>query len=124
MSQRKPQKTAWFAVRCVFHTVAAEENEDRPVESWPPSFEERITLWRAQSLDEAITLAEREAREYASLLTDEEHLCRYAGLAQAYHLAGKPGHGTEIYSLIRDSEMEPDAYLDKFFDTGWERQQG
>jgi hypothetical protein len=49
---------------------------------------------------------------------------RYLGLAQAYRLADDVGHGAEVYSLIRDSDLEPEAYLDAYFDTGAERQAG
>jgi len=30
--------------------------------------------------------------------------------------------GAEVFSLLRESDLEPDAYLDAFFDTGTERQ--
>ena len=43
--------------------------------------------------------------------------------AQAYELTGEPGIGAEIFSLIRDSRLDPDAYLDRFFDTGDEHEQ-
>lgn len=47
----------WFAVRCVFEWPS-EAGESR-------TYEERLTLWRARSLDEAISKAESEAAEYA-----------------------------------------------------------
>lgn len=30
--------------------------------------------------------------------------------------------GTEVFSLLRDSDLEPSEYLDTFFDTGCEHQ--
>jgi hypothetical protein len=98
----------WFSVRCIL----------RFAERSPATFEERITLWRAADFDQALSLAEAEAREYADLFGD----CAYAGLAQAYALVEAPGHGTEVFSLMRDSALEPEAYLTRFFDTGRERQ--
>jgi hypothetical protein len=59
----------WFSVRCLFH--------DPDV----GLYEERITLWQANSFERAIEQAEREANEYAEILD-----LRYVGLAQAYHL--------------------------------------
>ena len=104
---------SWFAVRCVFAT------------GWPPeavgSFEERITLWRASSFDEAIERAEAEAQSYAGELEDAPDT--YLGLAQAYKLTDAPGDGAEVFSLLRRSTLSPEAYLRKFFDTGDERQQ-
>lgn len=104
----------WFGVRCLF---------------WHDgdSFEERITVWRAESLDHAIEQAEEEAREYCEGLD-----CKYVGFAQAYGPAVNREFddaeeitpGTEVFSLFRLSEFEPREYLDHFFDTGSEIQQG
>ena len=98
----------WYSVRCVFHGGA----------DMPDTYEERMTLWRAGSFDAAIAQAEAEAAEYA-----EEVGGTYLGFAQAYHLFDEPGHGAEVYSLMRDSELAPEAYLTAFFDTGQERQE-
>jgi hypothetical protein len=96
----------WYAVRCIF------ENSSRS------SFEERIVLWRADTLDHAIEQAERDAEEYARDLD-----IRYAGLAQAYGpLYDDPDVGVEVFSLMRDSALDAPDYLARFFDTGAERQ--
>ncbi|MBO4269307.1 hypothetical protein [Microbispora triticiradicis] len=101
------QKKGWYAVRCIFRW-------GKPYDT----YEERITLWRAGSAEDAILLAEREAEEYVDGTSFE-----YLGLAQSYHLGEEtPAHGTEVFSLLRDSDLEPDEYLDTFFDTGSEHQ--
>jgi hypothetical protein len=43
-------------------------------------------------------------------------------LSQSCALATKPGHGVEVFSLIRRSELLPDQYPDRHFDTGTEHQ--
>jgi hypothetical protein len=43
----------------------------------------------------------------------------YVNVFALYH--NKIEDGTEVYSLMRESEFEADAYLDKSFDTGSER---
>jgi hypothetical protein len=96
----------WFTVRCVVH------QPDLAV------YEERLTLWQAQDFDEAIGLAEAEARDYAQGLNPAS----YAGLAQAYELDDQPSHGAEIFSLMRESPLPAAEYLTAFFDTGSERQ--
>jgi hypothetical protein len=106
-----PESSAWYGVRCVF-----QHGPDGPDGT---SYEERVTLWRAGSFDEAIGLAEAEAAEYAAGLADVVD----TGLVQAYALTEPPGHGAEVFSLIRDSVLTSDEYLDRFFDTGGERQQ-
>lgn len=82
-------------------------------------YEERITLWRAASFEDAVERAQHEAQEYAAILTD----AKYVKLAQVFHLAieGGVGDGDEIYSLMRESSLAPDDYLNRFFDTGSER---
>jgi hypothetical protein len=96
----------WFGVRCVFRW------------SRPSTYEERITLWEADSLDDAIAQAESEARAYAERLNSE-----FLDIAQAYWIgADRPQAGSEVFSLMRDSTLESDDYLDAFYDTGRERQ--
>ncbi|MEU4164644.1 hypothetical protein [Actinoplanes sp. NPDC026670] len=97
----------WYATRCVFEFDNLDDN---------PVYEERVTLWRAPDFDTAIALAETEAEEYA------EDLCAFTGLVQAYHLFEAPGHGAEVFSLMRNSTLSTDDYLTRFFDTGDERQ--
>jgi len=108
---------AWFAVR----TVVA-EMENQP---WGPhdlgtgeiDYEERITLWRAPSVDAAIAYAEAEAARYVEDVGGEA-----LGFAQAYSLGDDPGHGVEVFSLIRRSSLPPERYIDRHFDTGTEHE--
>lgn len=100
-------KPSWFGVRCVFAWSG-----------WDGTpFEERITLWRARSLDHAIELAEREAGEYA-----ERHGLERLPLSQAYAIAEEGGirSGMEVFSLLRDSDLAPGQYISTFFSTGTE----
>jgi hypothetical protein len=92
----------WFGVRCVFTDGRG-------------AFEERITVWPAESFDEAVSKAEAEALDYA----DDEEL-QYLDFAQAYVLPDPPGPGAEVFSLTRNSDLDPEDYLDAFFDTGAE----
>lgn len=97
----------WFGVR----TIVAVGDQ---------LYEERITMWRRPNIDEAISAAEIESRDYASLLGDG---CVYLGLAQAYDIGELTSFdGVEVFSLIRGSAMDPDAYLTAMFDTGQELQ--
>jgi hypothetical protein len=100
---------SWYAVRCVFRWKAAEN----------ALYEERLTLWQAASADGAIARAEEEARTYAA-----DNGLHYLELAQCYRLPveGRPGDGDEVFSLLRESPLDEDAYLDRHFDTGRERQ--
>jgi hypothetical protein len=96
--------SGWYSVRCI-------------IEHGGGAYEERITLWETAAFDHAIELAEADAEAYAAGLGGSE----YAGLAQVFALAAPPGHGAEVYSLVRDSELDTNEYIDAFFDTGRER---
>ncbi|MFI1992040.1 hypothetical protein [Actinoplanes sp. NPDC020271] len=99
----------WFGVRAVF----AFDLGERGV----LTYEERVTLWQAESADAARELAGRDAAEYARCLDG----CEFTGLLQAGELPEEPGHGAEVFALMRDSALPPDKYVAAFFDTGWER---
>lgn len=106
-----PTLGPWYSVRCVFAFGGTSGGRT--------NFEERITLWRAESFDAAIAMAERDAVDYAENVGGT-----YLGLAQSYHLAEtSPTSGVEVFSLIRESDLDPDDYMSRFFDTGTERQQ-
>jgi hypothetical protein len=97
---------SWYSVRCLFWHVEG-------------LYEERVTLWRAESIDAAIQRAEDEAVDYMDGLN-----ARYVGLAQAYGpLDKEPGDGVEVLSLMRASDLPGEDYVNRFFDTGTEAQQ-
>jgi len=106
---------SWFAVRCVFHAVPTKAGGPSDLAPGEHAYEERITLWYSASADEAIELAEEDADQYASAVGAE-----YTGLAQSYWLEDEPGQGAVAFSLMRKSQLQPDAYIDAFFDTGLE----
>ena len=100
-----------YSVRCVFRWITDSDRVSKYL------YEERITLWNASSFDAAIELAEQEAEVYAG----EE--MEFLGYSQAYVLSEPlPVSGVEVFSLLRDSDLEPAHYLDTFFDTGRERE--
>jgi hypothetical protein len=109
------EEANWFAVRCVFHVAHNEGGGPQDLAPGEHAYEERITLWQASSADEAIELSDREAEEYAARAG-----CEYTGLAQSYWLEEEPSQGAVTFSLVRRSLLDPDGYVDAFFDTGHE----
>ena len=97
----------WFGVRTVFLHTDFEET----------TYEERVTIHRAISLDAAIANGESCAAKYESEAT------RYLGYISAFEIHDEIGEGSEVYSLMRKSQLSPDEYIDRFFDTGQECQQ-
>jgi hypothetical protein len=99
-------KAGWYGVRCIFQWRGRD------------CFEERITMWRADSYEEAIHKAEFEAADYA-----ETNDLIYLGLAQGFWVYGNEiTQGSEVFSLVRRSDLGVEDYLDTFYDSGDERQ--
>lgn len=98
----------WYGVRCHFLFDADS----------PYSYEERITLWRADNAEQAFESAEREAKQYAA----QSNGIQYLNSCDSYHLSdsGFAVEGKEVYSQVRESHLEPDDYLKHFFTTGKE----
>jgi len=105
----------WYGVRCLFeHRDLDGDAPDRTV------YEERVVILRAVSFEEAIELAEREGESYCAALDDVHML----DVVQAYLLADDPHEeGAEVFSLMRSSDLAPDEYATRFFDTGDEHQE-
>lgn len=94
----------WYAARCLFY-------DDKN-----GSYEERTILVKAPNDDEAIKAAEKDALEYAAALGIE-----YASYCDTFHLFDENlQHGTEIFSLMRRTEIGKDEYIGRFLDTGTE----
>ena len=103
-----------YSVRGIIRWSKREDQAKRHV------YEERITAWNAPSLDEAIELAEADAKRYA----DQEGF-EALDLFQGYWLFDsieRIDDGTEVFSLLRESDLDSAEYLDAFFDTGNERE--
>jgi hypothetical protein len=80
-------------------------------------YEERITLWRAGSFEEAFSLAEVEAEEYA-----RDNDCIFIRGTMSYRLFPESvDHGSEIWSVMRGSGMDPELYAETFCATPRDR---
>jgi len=100
----------WFGVRCHFNHPQLLAAKGSSV------YEERVVLVRAPDEDRAIAKAEAEALEYATDGT------AYLELAECFELfAAELEDGVEVFSLMRESSLKPDRYLNKHFVSGKER---
>ncbi|MFT4176190.1 MAG: hypothetical protein QM627_06000 [Luteolibacter sp.] len=101
----------WFSVRCLFsHPTRAEDGDGQ-------LYEERITLWRCDSWDEAYRLARLEAETYA-----KEADAILIGTTDAFHLFdAECGHGTEVWSTMRGSHLDSKTYTNTFCNTDRDR---
>jgi hypothetical protein len=102
------QNEPWYGVRLIYQLIGASRR----------AYEERVILVRANSSEVAIAQAEKYSQDYESDTTI------YTGYAMAFNIFDENGPslgaGVEVFSLIRQSELDVDAYLDRFHDTGSE----
>lgn len=100
------QNEPWYGVRLIYQLTGAARK----------AYEERIIIIRADSEDAAIAQAEMNSQDYESETTF------YTGYAMAFNIVDENGpslgSGVEVFSLIRESELDIDGYLDRFHDTG------
>jgi hypothetical protein len=115
MEVGEPGSTQWYAVRCLFADVRSAQ-ANRFLRRRRVIFEERTTLWMAGTHQEALAMAEDEAKEYA-----RDTSCTYVEYADSYQLADDVVSGAEIFSLMRESRLNVDRYIDRFLDSGSER---
>jgi hypothetical protein len=107
-------KQDWYSAKTIYKHHRVEAGKTKTV------FEERVVLLRATGFDDAIAKAEAEAAVYCG--TDGDAI--YLGFVDVFHLFDeKVGHGTEVYSLMRESGLANKKYLDHFYDDGKERRQ-
>lgn len=109
---RTKARTGWYGAKTLFQHYRGTAKG---------CFEERIVLLKARGFKEAIRVAEAEARQYAKDVGG----CKYLEFVDVFQIFEKTrtGHGTEIYSLMRECRLKPKKYLDTFYDTGNERTQ-
>ncbi|MFE5947126.1 hypothetical protein [Streptomyces sp. NPDC056480] len=100
MTKQEPK--AWYGVRTFYRWLTW---EDRP-------YEERVVLFRARSLDDAIALAERESAAYA-----RESDFEVLDMVQAYRISDddeQVGAGTEVFSQLHAVDLREDEFLDRY----------
>ena len=92
----------WYSAQCIF--LHADKGHGPK-----QMYEERIVLVRAESMEAAIDSAEKEAEKYCTDLNG----CRYIGYVNVFALYDDEiGDGSEIFSSMERSVLEPTAYLD------------
>lgn len=102
----------WYSAKTVYRHRLVQDGVTKTV------FEERVVLFHASNFDEAIAKAEAEANAYCS----DVEIAVYLGLIDVYYLPEEAvGEGTEIYSLMRDSDLSDSEYVAHFHDGGYER---
>jgi hypothetical protein len=102
----------WFGVRSVF------QHQRQDISPGSNLYEERVVIVRAADFATALGKAESEAGEYAC---DDD--VQFLGFSQAFEIYEDPSSPpAEVFSLMRESPLDAEAYIDSFFSTGSERE--
>tara|TARA_R110001592_G_scaffold159604_1_gene391217 strand:+ start:1224 stop:1931 length:708 start_codon:yes stop_codon:yes gene_type:complete len=102
---------SWFGAKCLFIHHGLFQDDGSEIST----YEERVILVQAVSMNWAITTAEKDAREYAGEGGD----CEYLNFIDCFQIFdAKPEGGAEVYSLMRKSELPPEEYIDRFYESG------
>lgn len=104
MTPEAPTGPAWYTVRCVLVVRRGKRRRGRV-----RRYEERITLWNAESATQAAVRAEREARAYARSFGRPRLRLLHVGVP--YRLLEALGPGVEVHSAVRTSPDKPAAFL-------------
>jgi hypothetical protein len=94
----------WYAVKTLYRTFTDGfvETPDEDYREELDMLEERVVLIRADSFDDAIEQAEREAREYARVEQTNvygQRICiNYIEACDAYMLGESPAESVEVFS--------------------------
>lgn len=100
----KKTKKVWFGVKTLYVSNASGKasNKDKFYKKTSVMFEERTVLFKAKSFDEAIKLAEKEARNYSKYTYinpyGEKVSTQYLNNCDAFELFEDPESGIEVYS--------------------------
>ncbi len=102
----------WYSAKTVYRHRLVQEGVTKKV------FEERVVLFHAANFEDAIAKAEIEAKRYCSAVENVVSL----DFASVYYFPEETvGNGSEIYSLMRDSNLSDMEYLSRFHEDGHER---
>jgi hypothetical protein len=108
------EEKEWYGAKTLYQV------QSNTVESPNKLYEERVVILKASSLDDAIDEAEKEARQYAS----DGSGITFLGYVNVFKLVSeKIKDKTEVFSLMRESRLRANKYIDRYFDTGKERTQ-
>jgi hypothetical protein len=100
-----------YSIRSIFHHPTRSESDELYL------YEERVTLWNAESLSVAYKLAEDEAVRYAS-----EAKAVFVRTSDGFSLFDdKFASGIEVWSKMRGSNFSPEDYIETFIWTRKDR---
>ena len=79
-------------------------------------YEERVVLLYADDFDDAWAKAEREAEEYCRASQGNDWEMKLEAIVGVYEMIDtKLSQNMEVFSICRESDLEPQAFLNRFY---------
>jgi hypothetical protein len=98
---------SWFGAKTLFRHPDLEREEGRRC------YEERVVLISASNEDEALRLAEEEAKEYAS-----GSETKFLGYVNVFRIDDPIRSGAEVFSIMRSADVTEDDFVTHYYDDG------
>ena len=98
----------WYSVKGLFRWYFKEGGRTDQIE-------ERIVLFMAESFDEALDMAETEARFYCQPDETANFCIEPVGWWRAYWIGETPGNGVEVFSRGAKTKLESKAFVRRYY---------
>lgn len=98
----------WYAVKGLFRWYLKDSGETVQIE-------DRVVLFLAKSFDDALDMAEAEAKCYCKADEQANFLIEPAGWWYAYWIGDKPGNGVEVFSRRSKTDLDSKAFIKRYY---------
>jgi hypothetical protein len=99
---------SWYSVKGLFRWYFKSNGKTERIE-------ERIVLFRANDFDEALDLAEYEAKKYCAADRKANFRIEPVGWWHAYWLGDQPASGVEVFSRSSITKLSAQAFVRRYY---------
>jgi hypothetical protein len=98
----------WYSVKGLFRWYMKESGETDQIE-------ERVVLFLAENFDEALDMAEAEAKSYCQPDETANFSIEPVGWWRAYWIGEEPGNGVEVFSRGSKTDLGGKAFVQRYY---------
>lgn len=108
MEVHNASEKTWYAVKGLFRWYFKETGNTA-------NFEERVVVFLASSFDEALDLAEQEAKTYCTEDPSANFRIESINAFMAYLIDEPITSGMEVFSRLMDSDLSSERFLRRYY---------
>jgi hypothetical protein len=98
----------WYSVKGLFRWYMKNDGSTNQIE-------ERVVLFKAESFDQALDLAEAEAVKYCQDDASANFGVEPIGWWHAYWIGELPTHGVEVFSRRSNTNLNGEAFVKRYY---------